>query len=90
MKITPLQWLLLNKILPHQRVRQVTGRDRVTVWRWAKGKSYPETSTAEQLIQLFEAERLDFNGCYEASRVISEDEARALGLLDTASETPAA
>ena len=89
MNITPLQWLLLNETGPTSRVRQVTGRGRGTVWRWATGRSFPERPDAERLIELYGADRLDFNGCYEASKEISEDEARALGLLNHKSETPA-
>ncbi len=90
MNITPLQWLLLTEIEPIARVRQVTGRGRSTVWRWATGRSFPERADAERLIELYGTTQLDHNGCYEATKVIEDDVARALGLLNHKSETPAA
>lgn len=74
-RITPLQRLLLEEIEAPARVLQVTGRERITLWRWKTGASSPERADAEKLIELFGAERLDFNGCYVADIEITEDEA---------------
>ena len=65
--ITPLQQLLRDKRRPTREICQATGRSRYAVGRWKRGESYPLPGDARRLIELFEAEGLDFNGCYEAS-----------------------
>jgi hypothetical protein len=87
MRITPLQRLLLYKTEPSARVAQVTGLERTQIWKWKLGLAFPNRLNALKLIELFGRDRLDFNGCYEASHEISEDDARALGLLNHKSET---
>lgn len=72
MKITPLQQLLLQRVVPVADILQATGRDRSTVSRWRRGMSFPERQDAEILIALFGAERLDYNGCYEASVEVAD------------------
>ena len=89
MLITPLQKLLLYKVEPSARVVQATGLERTQIWNWKVGRAFPNRLNAKKLIELYGADRLDFNGCYVASIEISEDEARALGLLNHKSETPA-
>lgn len=54
---------------------QVTGRERITVWRWKTGASTPDREDAEKLIALFGPERLDFNGCYAPDIEITLEEA---------------
>lgn len=70
MLITPLQALLRSKVVTPDRIRQVTGASRSTVWRWKEGRAYPRREQAEQLIALYGQDdegrqRLDFNGCYD-------------------------
>lgn len=68
-KITPLQRMLRDHVVPLDAVKQTTGRGRVTLWRWASGESYPGREDAQALIKLYNAHghALDFNGCYEAT-----------------------
>jgi len=81
-KITPLQDLLLRKVIPIAEVRQGIARGRVQVWRWVKGLSYPEREIVPVLIQLYAARghQLDYNGCYIASIELTEEQARDYGL----------
>lgn len=67
MTITPLQGLLRSKARSIGEVAQFTGRSRFTVRRWKLGLSVPQPDDARKLIELFGAEALDFNGCYQAS-----------------------
>lgn len=67
MLITPLQRLLRDKARSTGEICEATGRTRYTVRRWRLGESYPERQDAQKLIELFGADQLDFNGCYEAS-----------------------
>lgn len=67
MLITPLQKLLRDKVVAPRQVREFTGRDRSTVYRWTTGESFPERLDCERLIELFGADVLDFNGCYVAT-----------------------
>jgi hypothetical protein len=83
MRITPLQDLLLRKVLPLADVMQATGRSRVQVWRWAKGASHPRDAvTRERLIEFYRerGHALDYNGCYQPSIELTEDQARNYGL----------
>ena len=67
MMITPLQQLLRDKILRTAEITQATQRSRYTVRRWRSGETFPHRTDAEKLIELFGPDRLDFNGCYEAT-----------------------
>jgi hypothetical protein len=40
------------------------------VRRWRRGDTYPSPTDARRLIELFGADRLDFNGCYEAVETV--------------------
>jgi hypothetical protein len=82
MKITPLQFLLLNKNIPLAQVRQAVGCTRVLLWRWSKGISFPKRGNVERLIELYGPDQLDFNGCFVASREITDDQARLFGLTN--------
>jgi hypothetical protein len=82
MKITPLQYLLLNKIKPLPEVRQALGVSRFILWQWKRGASFPKRLNIEKLIEFYGPERLDYNGCFVASVEITEDQARLFGLLN--------
>jgi hypothetical protein len=73
MRITPLQALLRAEDSPSsEKIMQVTGRGRQTIWRWREGHSYPTRTDVDALIELFGADRLDYNGCYIGSIEVSE------------------
>lgn len=80
--ITPLQDLLLRKVVPIAAVRQASARSRAQVWRWAKGISYPEYGVVSRLIELYHrrGHALDYNGCYVPSVAITQEDARTYGL----------
>lgn len=80
-KITPLQDLLLRKVIPGATVMQAVRRGRVQVWRWAKGISYPEHDLVPVLIVLYQkaGHGLDHNGCYVPSVELSPEEASRYG-----------
>lgn len=82
-RITPLQDLLLRKVIPIADVMQATGRSRIQVWRWAKGASHPrDVVTAELLIAFYtgRGHALGYNGCYQPSIELTEEQARRYGL----------
>ena len=82
-RITPLQDLLLRKVVPIPSVMQATWRSRVQVWRWAKGVSRPRDIATTELLIAFYAGRghaLDYNGCYQPSIELTEQQARGYGL----------
>ncbi len=81
-RITPLQDLLLRKVIPIAAVMQVTGRSRSQIWRWAKGISRPEYSVVNDLISISTGfgHGLDHNGCYQPSIELTEEQARRYGL----------
>lgn len=80
MKITPLQYLLLHKIKPWKEVRQAVGCERGILWRWSRGLSFPKRLNTDKLIEFYGPERLDYNGCFEASVELTGDQARLFGL----------
>ena len=84
MKITPLQYLLLNKIKPLRDLRQALGVHRTLVWQWSKGGSFTKRLNIEKLIEFYGPDRLDYNGCFVASVEITEEQARLYGLLPDA------
>jgi len=72
-KKTPLQDLLIENIVPDADICQHCGINRVTLWRWKNGDSYPERKHATKLIELFGEDRLDYNGCYKTEAQHGED-----------------
>jgi hypothetical protein len=84
MKITPLQYLLLNKVKPLREVKQALGVTRIVLWQWKSGASFPKRLNIEKLIEFYGPDRLDYNGCFVASVEITEDQARLFGLLNDA------
>lgn len=81
--ITPLQDLLLRKVIKFLTIQQATGVGRATIYRWRNGTSCPETDTAEVLIELYNSNdiALDYNGCYRKSVAISAEQAHKYRLV---------
>ena len=82
MFITPLQYLLSEKVLSSSLIKSETGINRSTLLRWKKGEHQPDTKIARKLIQLYKEEnivvngknyQLDFNGCYEKTVEVDND-----------------
>lgn len=61
--MTLLQELLSDALIRRAVVADL-GRDRVTVYRWWRGLSFPGRADAERLASLLADRGLDFNGCY--------------------------
>ena len=62
--MTLLQRLLADRAaLPVDLVDRL-GCDRVTVYRWQTGRSFPSGRYARRLVELLRPQGLDFNGCY--------------------------
>lgn len=82
MKITPLQYLLLNKNKPQKAILQAVGVKRICLWQWKRGLGFPKRLNVEKLIAFYGPEQLDYNGCFVASVEITDEQARLYGLLN--------